>query len=207
MRGSFNPATLLWAAAIILLAVLGYGWLGPGRSGDEPHLPVVLSPRPPDRPPPSPPPRRDAAGPHPRSSADSPATGPVEPPGFSPVSVAVAERQLGGPVRFLVGFTPEHLEAGPATAVPGAVPGLEVIRAVYRLADGNVVLLDQQRMPRETTTAPPTDDPERGSGETAYGTSPDGVSVATWVEADGYYLALAARMSLDSLRLLRNQVH
>ncbi len=123
-------------------------------------------------------------------------------PRFKSVSRGEAVRRLGGPVRSLQGYDADHLEAGSASAVPGAQAGLDVIRVVYRAANGGRILLDQQLIPTDSSGFRPIDDPTLESGETAYGTSPSGVSVATWLDEEGYRMSLVAQLPLDSIKKL-----
>ena len=123
-------------------------------------------------------------------------------PKFKSLSRSEAVRRLGGPVRSLQGYSVDHLEVGSAAAVPGAQAGLDVIRVVYRTADGGRILLDQQLIPTDSSGFRPIDDPTLESGETAYGTSPSGVSVATWLDEEGYRMSLVAQLPLDSIKQL-----
>ena len=123
-------------------------------------------------------------------------------PNFKPLSRSEAVRRLGGPVRFIQGHSVDHLEVGSASAVPGAQTGLDVIRVVYRTAGGGRILLDQQLIPADSSGFRPIDDPTLESGETAYGTSPSGVSVATWLDEAGYRMSLVAQLPLDSIKQL-----
>jgi hypothetical protein len=123
-------------------------------------------------------------------------------PQFREAGRSEAARRLGGPLRSLAGMVLDHVEVGPAGAVPGAQPGLAVIRMVYRAPDGGRVLLDQQRIPADSDGLRSIDDPTLESGETAYGTGPNGVSVASWLDEDGYRISLVARTPLDSLKKL-----
>jgi hypothetical protein len=77
-----------------------------------------------------------------------------------------------------------------------------VIRLVYRTPDGGRLFLDQQRIPTDSDGLRSIDDPTLESGETAFGSAPNGVSVASWLDEDGYRLSLAARTPLDSLKRL-----
>jgi hypothetical protein len=123
-------------------------------------------------------------------------------PRFKKVSRSDAVRRLGGPVRSLQGYDTDHLEVGSASAVPGAQAGLDIVRVVYRAADGGRILLDQQLIPTDSSGFRPIDDPTLESGETAYGTSPSGVSVATWLDEEGYRISLVAQLPLDSIKKL-----
>jgi hypothetical protein len=121
---------------------------------------------------------------------------------FRRVTMAEASQKLGGQLRMIEGISPDHFEVGPASAVPGAQAGLDVVRVVYRATDGARILLDQQLIPADASGFRPLDDPTLESGETAFGTAPNGVSVGTWLDNDGYRMSLVARASVDSLRRL-----
>ncbi len=123
-------------------------------------------------------------------------------PRFRVVQREEAARHLGGPLRSVSGLTIDHIELGPASAVPGAQSGLDVIRVVYRSPEGGRLLLDQQRIPTDSDGMRSIEDPTLESGQTAYGSAPDGVSVATWLDEDGYRISLVARAPLDSLKQL-----
>jgi hypothetical protein len=142
------------------------------------------------------------------SAADPPkAMLPVSPK-FTMVPLLEAARQLGGPIRLLHALgDPDHVELGPGSAVPGAPPALEVARVVYRTADGGRILLDQQLIPPDSNGFRSINDPTLERGDVAYGTAPNGVSVATWVDEEGYRLSLVARASVDSLQKLITLVH
>jgi Putative zinc-finger len=144
-------------------------------------------------PPPAPPP---AASPRP---AVTPIT---VTPRFREIGRAEAARRASGPLRSLPGLKLDHIEVGPASAVPGAQQGIDVIRLVYRNTDGSPIFLDQQRIPTDSDGLRSIDDPTLESGETAYGSGPNGVSVASWLDEDGYRLSIAARTPLDSLKKL-----
>ena len=137
-----------------------------------------------------------------RTTADTTPARIATSPRFKKVTRGEAVRRLGGPVRSLQGFDTDHLEVGSATAVPGAQAGLDVVRVVYRAAGGGRILLDQQLIPIDSSGFRPIDDPTLESGETAYGSSPSGVSVATWLDEEGYRISLVAQLPLDSLKKL-----
>jgi len=127
-------------------------------------------------------------------------------PNFQSVRVSEAARRLGGRIRLLSGLEPDHIEVGPSAAVPGAQSGLDVVRVVYRTPDGGRILLDQQLIPRDSSGFRPIDDPTLETGETAYGTAPNGVSVATWLDEEGYRISLVIQAPVDSLRKLVQRV-
>lgn len=133
--------------------------------------------------------------------ADPPRAVPVS-PSFRNVQVTEASRRLGGALRLMRGLEPDHIEVGPAAAVPGAISGLAVVRVVYRTPEGARMLLDQQLIPADSAGFHPLDDPTLANGQTAFGTAPNGVSVATWVDEEGYRISLVAQAPVDSLRQL-----
>ncbi len=137
----------------------------------------------------------------PATASSSPAPLAVS-PRFREIGRTEAARRAGGPLRSLAGLKLDHIEVGPASAVPGAQHDIDVIRMVYRTPDGSPVFLDQQRIPTDSDGLRSIDDPTLESGETAYGSGPNGVSVASWLDEDGYRLSLAARTPLDSLKKL-----
>jgi hypothetical protein len=113
-------------------------------------------------------------------------------PLFHRVESTEAIGALGGSMRLIDGVTPDHFEMAPGTVVPGAAETLPVIRVVYRLY-GGTILLDQQR------------NPEQASRDSASGTAPEGVSVLRWSSGD-FWLTLAGRVPADSLELLARRV-
>lgn len=127
-------------------------------------------------------------------------------PSFRNVQLTEAARRLGGSLRLMKGLEADHIEVGPAAAVPGALSGLAVVRVVYRTADGRRILLDQQLIPADSSGFHPIDDPTLENGQTAFGTAPNGVSVATWVDHEGYRISLVAQAPLDSLKQLVQMV-
>ena len=127
-------------------------------------------------------------------------------PRFRALGAREASLRLGGRLRLVSGLEPDHFEVGPATAVPGAQAGLDVVRVVYRTVDGGRILVDQQLIPADSSGFRPIDDPALESGETAYGTSPTGVSVATWLDEEGYRISVVAQAPVDSLKRLVQRV-
>lgn len=137
--------------------------------------------------------------------ATSSASIPVS-PRFRSVGSGEASLRLGGRLRLLTGLEPDHVEIGPASAVPGAQRGLDVVRVVYRAPNGGRILVDQQLIPADSSGFRPIDDPALENGETAYGTSSTGVSVATWLDEEGYRISVVVQAPVDSLRRLVQRV-
>lgn len=133
--------------------------------------------------------------------ADPPPQVPAS-PSFRSVAAPEASRRLGGALRMIRGLEFDHIEVGPASAVPGALPGLTVVRVVYRTPGGGRMLLDQQLIKPDSSGFRPLDDPSLENGQTAYGTAPNGVSVATWLDQHGYRLSLVAQAPADSMKEL-----
>jgi len=163
-----------------------------------PVLPARTSP---PGPPPSPVPTADRTPPVTPSRTPLPVS-----PNFRSVRLPEAQRQLGGNVRLLRGLEADHVELGPASAVPGAQSDLDVIRVVYRAPDGTRIHLDQQLIPADSGGFRPLDDSTLESGETVYATSPGGISTATWFDEGGYRISLAAMIPVDSLKKLAERV-
>ncbi|HSB53141.1 MAG TPA: hypothetical protein VLD58_02250, partial [Gemmatimonadales bacterium] len=128
-------------------------------------------------------------------------------PSFRSVAPGEASHRLGGALRTLRGLEFDHIEVGPAAAVPGAIPGLSVVRVVYRTPEGGRMLLDQQLINPDSSGFRPLEDPSLENGQTAFGTAPNGVSVATWLDEQGYRLSLVAQAPLDSMKILVGLVH
>lgn len=128
---------------------------------------------------------------------------PAQPPisRFERIALGEASRRLGA-VRFVSNLSPDHLEVGPGSEVPGAQSNLDVIRVVYLSRDGSRILLDQQRMPVDESGFRTINDAALENGDTLYGSTSQGVSVATWVDSEGFRLSLAVRAGTDSLRKL-----
>jgi hypothetical protein len=161
------------------------------------------TPAPPPDPRPIPPPARAPE----RAPAVTPARTPLPvSPNFRDVRLSEAQRELGGKVRLLRGMEADHVEIGPAFAVPGAQADLDVVRVVYRAPDGSRIHLDQQLIPADSGGFRPLDDPTLESGETVYGSFPGGISSATWFDEDGYRISLTAILPVDSLKKLAGRV-
>jgi hypothetical protein len=144
-------------------------------------------------------PRKSSAPPRPQNAETIPQeTAAAAPPadGHTPLFHRVESTEaigaLGGSMRLIDGVTPDHFEMAPGTVVPGAAETLPVVRVVYKLY-GGTVLLDQQR------------NPEQASRESASGTAPEGVSVLRWSSGE-FWLTLAGQVPADSLELLARRV-
>ena len=112
------------------------------------------------------------------------------------VSMEEGVRLLGGQIRLIDGLSPERVETGPGTAVPGADPSLPLVRVIY--ASGSVTL-DQQR-PATQVAARREADIDGAPGATAV------ASVTAWQERGGIRFVLTGSVPADSLRALGARV-
>jgi anti-sigma factor RsiW len=224
-RFELDLTTTLWIGVVFMAILVGYGAVRLGDRQDDlpgvflgPPVPAAAVPAatvpPPDTtrsvdtatrqaavpaptPPRNPPPTAPTT-----TRTDPPAPAPQVSPNFRSIRLSDAARRLGGKVRRLSGLEPDHVEIGPAFAVPGAQANLDVVRVVYRGSDGSRILLDQQLIPADSSGLRPLDDPTLESGETAFRSGANGLSTATWLDDEGYRISLAARVPTDSLRKL-----
>ncbi len=111
------------------------------------------------------------------------------------ISMEEGVRLLGGQIRLIDGLTPERVETGPGTAVPGADPSLPLVRVIY--ASGSVTL-DQQRPP----TAPAA---RREADASAAGAAAVN-SLTAWQEHGGIRFVITGSVPADSLRALGARV-
>ena len=112
------------------------------------------------------------------------------------VSMEEGVRLLGGQIRLIDGLSPERVETGPGTAVPGADPSLPLVRVIY--ASGSVTL-DQQR-PATQVAARREADTDGAPGATAV------ASVTAWQERGGIRYVITGSVPADSLRALGARV-
>lgn len=112
------------------------------------------------------------------------------------ISMEEGVRLLGGQIRLIDGLSPERVETGPGTAVPGADPSLPLVRVIY--ASGSVTL-DQQR-PAIQVAARREAATDAATGATAR------ASVTAWQEHGGIRFVITGSVSADSLRALGARV-
>jgi hypothetical protein len=103
--------------------------------------------------------------------------------------MAEGVRLLGGQIRLIDGLTPDRVEAGPGTAVPGADGALPVVRVLY--ASG-AIALDQQR-PMEAAAG------RRAAEASADAAAP---SPPAWAEQNGIRFVVTGSVTPESLRTL-----
>jgi hypothetical protein len=123
------------------------------------------------------------------------APAPALPAQFSRVTLGDAMNRLAGSVRLIQGLTPEAVEVAPGTLLPGAAPDRVIVRIIYNLPDGRIIL-DQQRL----------DHPGGGEPSIAISTTSGGVSIAQWVDRGGFWISLAGRTDQQSLLAMANRI-
>lgn len=128
--------------------------------------------------------------------------------GFQVTPMEGAVRILGGSIRLVDGMTPVRVQVGPGRLVPGADPGLEIVRVVYNDPPGRELWLDQQRPAeqagdaevhgqRATTLLP---------GDTLIAAGSAGSRNLRWIHQTGFRLGLTGFLPADSLRALARRV-
>jgi hypothetical protein len=129
---------------------------------------------------------------------------------FRSVDMEVAVRVLAGSIRLVDGLSPTHVLVGPGSVLPGADPGLEVVRVVYLDPPARELWLDQQR------PASRDDKLARGResgrittlllGDTLVSASASGSRSLRWIDQAGFRLALTGFLPADSLAALARRV-
>jgi hypothetical protein len=140
-------------------------------------------------------------------------------PRFHRATLEEAVTALRGAIRLIDGMQSARVEVGPGALVAGANRDRVVVRVLYSDA-GRPVMLEQQRVraPGDTTSAVA----DVGQGErpmleeapaaearpedTLLTREADGSYQLRWVDDDGFWLSLTARMSADALRRLAARV-
>lgn len=111
------------------------------------------------------------------------------------ISMEEGVRLLGGQIRLIDGLSPERVETGPGTAVPGADPSRPLVRVIY--ASGSVTL-DQQRPVAEVAARRESDASVAGAAAAS--------SLTAWQERGGIRFVITGNVSVDSLRALGARV-
>ena len=126
--------------------------------------------------------------------------------GFRPVSMEQAVSILGGTIRLLDGLEPERVLTGPASLVPGAEPGIPVVRVVYQDPPGRELWLDQQRASMEERSALVAGAVTLLPGDTVLTVPAQGMQSLRWLDQHGFRLALTGFLPADSLQGLLRRV-
>lgn len=126
--------------------------------------------------------------------------------GFQAVTMERAVRILGGTIRLLDGLKPERVLTGPGSIVPGAEPGIPVVRVVYEDPPGRELWLDQQRTQAEERSAAGVGAAALLPGDTVLTVPAQGMQSVRWLDQHGFRLALTGFLPTDSLRGLLQRV-
>ena len=126
--------------------------------------------------------------------------------GFQPVTMERAVRILGGTIRLLDGLKPERVLTGAGSLVPGAEPGIPVVRVVYEDPPGRELWLDQQRSQTEERSAAGVGAATLLPGDTVLTVPAQGMQSVRWLDQHGFRLALTGFLPADSLRGLLQRV-
>ncbi len=118
-------------------------------------------------------------------------------PTFRRIELGDGIEALGGTIRTLSGLTPEEVYIAPGRIVPGAREDRPLVRLAYRTSSGDRLILDQQRLDASS------DSPE---ASIAVSTSASGVTVAQWIDREGFSISLAGHMDQDELLRYANQL-
>lgn len=125
---------------------------------------------------------------------------------FQPVTMERAVRILGGTIRLLDGLKPERVLTGPGSLVPGAEPGIPVVRVVYEDPPGRELWLDQQRTPTDERSVAGVGAVTLLPGDTVLTVPAQGMQSVRWLDQHGFRLALTGFLPADSLRGLLQRV-
>ncbi len=125
---------------------------------------------------------------------------------FQQVTMERAVRILGGTIRLLDGLKPERVLTGPGSLVPGAEPGITVVRVVYEDPPGRELWLDQQRSQTEERSAAGVGAATLLPGDTVLTAPAQGMQSVRWLDQHGFRLALTGFLPTDSLRALQRRV-
>jgi hypothetical protein len=108
-----------------------------------------------------------------------------------------AARELGEPLHAIDGLRRESVVLLPGRQVPGASVTGNVVRVLYRDADGEPIIFDQQRV----AASPPGLRP----GDTLITAAAGSAARARWMQGNIWF-SLQAQMPRDSVRLLQRRV-
>jgi hypothetical protein len=115
--------------------------------------------------------------------------------GPAKVTLEEAVHSLGGSIHLIDGLTPARVEQLTGKEVPGAMPGLPLIRVVYLDAPMRELWLDQQRGEGVNPVS-----------DTVLLHTPDGGLSLQWGSGSDGWLSLTGHLTADSLRSLARRV-
>ena len=124
-------------------------------------------------------------------------------PQFRVITREEADAKMAGAIRTIPGMALTRVEAGPGSSVPLALPDVEVVRLVYRSPAGELILLDEQRLPVTTDLG----DVGMAPGDTLISTDENGVTVALWLANRTLRLSLAGQLDQDTIRRILTSIN
>lgn len=124
-------------------------------------------------------------------------------PQFRVITREEADAKMAGAIRTIPGMALTRFEAGPGSSVPLALPDVEVVRLVYRSPAGELILLDEQRLPATTDLG----DVGMAPGDTLISTDENGVTVALWLANRTLRLSLAGQLDQDTIRRILTSIN
>jgi hypothetical protein len=124
-------------------------------------------------------------------------------PQFRVITREEADAKMAGAIRTIPGMALTRFEAGPGSSVPLALPDVEVVRLVYRSPAGELILLDEQRLPVTTDLG----DVGMAPGDTLISTDENGVTVALWLANRTLRLSLAGQLDQATIRRILTSIH
>ena len=117
-------------------------------------------------------------------------------PQFRVITPEEAKARLAGSFRTIPALNLTRVELGPGSVVPLALPDIEVVRLVYQSPAGDLLLLDEQRLPVSADLG----DVGIAPGDTLIYSDTRGITVATWLASRTLRLSLAGQLDHDAIR-------
>jgi len=123
-------------------------------------------------------------------------------PQFRVITPEEAKARLAGSLRTIPALSLTRVELGPGSVVPLALPDIEVVRLVYQSPAGELLLLDEQRLPVSADLG----DVGIAPGDTLIYSDTRGITVATWLASRTLRLSLAGQMDHDTIRQIMSGI-
>jgi len=117
-------------------------------------------------------------------------------PQFRVITPEEAKARLAGALKTIPALPLARVELGPGSVVPLALPDIEVVRLVYQSPAGDLLLLDEQRLPVGANLG----DVGIAPGDTLIYSDTHGITVATWLASRTLRLSLAGQMDHLAIR-------
>jgi len=123
-------------------------------------------------------------------------------PQFRVITPEEAKARLAGSLRTIPALNLTRVELGPGSVVPLALPDIEVVRLVYQSPAGELLLLDEQRLPVSADLG----DVGIAPGDTLIYSDTRGITVATWLASRTLRLSLAGQMDHEAIRQIMSGI-